>query len=335
MERPVLSILPLAFVLHAAASEPGSFQRSLAVTGPVSLDISSGPGGVVVTTGTSKAVVVHAVIRAAFGRADLGLAEANIKALEQDPPVEQSGNNIRIGYVKSDTILKGVSVTYEIQTPPEPQVHAVADAGGIRVTGVQGPVETINDAGRSEVDGVSGTLKMTTRSGGLFVRDAGSNVVLRNGSGGIQLEGASGSVEAETDSGRIEISGVSQSIHATTQSASIRLHDNAGAAKATNRSGSIESLSSSGALQAETVSGSISISQTSPAPVQAVSRSGAIHVELAAGKGYSLHLRSDKGKISAPGAEPQAKDQHALDTQIHGGGPLISVETRSSKIEVE
>lgn len=330
----LLLALPIAFIATASASEPGSFQRSLAVNGPVSLDISSGPGGITISPGTSRAVVVHAVIRAAFGRADLGLAEANIKTLEANPPVEQIGNSIRIGYVHNEAVLKGVSITYDIQTPPDTQVRAVADAGGIRVSGIAGPVETVNEAGRSEVENVRGTIRMTTRSGAIFVRNAGSEVILRNESGGIQLEGASGPVEAETKSGRIEISGASQRIHAATQSASIRLRNNAGAATATNHSGSIESLTGSGALQAETVSGSIRVSQTSPAAVHAVSRSGAIQVELAPGKGYDLHLRSEKGRISAFSA-PQRKDQHSLEMPINGGGPVVSIETNSSKIEVQ
>ena len=66
--------LPLLLTASAFASEPGTFDRTLAVSGPVSIDISSGPGGVTVTAGTSRAVEVHAVIRAAFGRADGSVA---------------------------------------------------------------------------------------------------------------------------------------------------------------------------------------------------------------------------------------------------------------------
>ena len=184
--------------------------------------------------------------------------------------------------------------------------------------------------------GVRGTVTMTTRSGGLFVRNAGSNVSLRNESGGIQLEDASGPVQAETTSGRIELSGVSGEVHATTQSASIRLHNITGAVVARNHSGSIENLGSAGAISAETASGSIRISQTSAAPVHVLSRSGAVSIELAPTRGYDLNMRSEKGKISAPPAiiSSQASDQHTLLTQIRGGGPIVDVETRSSKIEL-
>jgi len=318
----------------AMASEPGKFVRTLNVTGPVSLDISSGPGGVAITTGTSRTVVVHAVIRAAFGRADLGLAEANIQALEQNPPVEQNGNTIRVGYVMNEAILKGVSVTYEIQTPQDTQVQASADAGGIHIDDVQGPVELKNDAGFSEVTNVKGTVRMTTRAGTIMVRNAGSSTSLRNDSGGIQLDGANGPVDAETKNGRIELSNVSGKVNATTQSASIRLHNISGDVVARNHSGSIESFASGGAVQAETDSGSIRISQTSPAPIHAISGTGAIRVGLADGEGYNLNLRSEKGKISGRNLA-KVKDQHTLNTQISGGGPIVNIETRSSKIEVE
>jgi DUF4097 and DUF4098 domain-containing protein YvlB len=326
--------LPLVFASTVSASEPGKFERTLDVSGPVRLDVSSGPGGVTITSGASHTVVVRAIIRAAFGRADLGLAEANIQALQQNPPVEQNGNTIRVGYVKNEALLKGVSVTYEIQTPQDTKVRASADAGGIHISGIEGPVEVTNDAGMSAISDVKGSIKMTTRAGGIEVKNAGSDAFLRNDSGGILLDGARGLVDADTKNGRIELSNVSGKVHVVTQSASIRLHDISGEVIATNHSGSIQSLSSSGAIQAETASGSIRISQTAAAPIHAVSISGAIRVGLAVDKGYNLNLHSEKGKISGRDV-PHAKDQHTLNTQILGGGPVVFAETRSSKIEIE
>ncbi len=330
-----LFAIPLIFATVALGSEPGRFERTLNVTGPVTLNVSSGPGGVTVSVGPSHSVTVRAVIRAAFGRADLGLAEANIQTLEQNPPIEQSGNTIRIGYVKNESLLEGVSVTYDIQTPRDTQVQASADAGALHIMSVQGPVETHNDAGMSDVVDVAGALQMTTRSGGIMVRNAGSTALLHNESGGVQLDGAKGAVMVDTRSGRIELANVSGQVSATTQSASIRLHDISGDAVATNHSGSIENLASSGATRASTESGSIRISQVSSAAVHAVSGSGAIRIELAPGKGYNLSLHSEKGKISAHGIAIPGKDQRNLTISVSGGGSLIEVQTRSSKIEID
>jgi DUF4097 and DUF4098 domain-containing protein YvlB len=328
---------PLLLAGAALASEPGKFDRTLAVTGPVNLDIQSGPGGINISVGTAESFVVHAVIRSTFGRVDLGSAEANIRALEQDPPVEQAGNTIRIGYVKDQALLRGVSVTYEVETPRASRVHATADAGGIRIVGVEGPVETVNEAGHSEVSGVRGGLRMTARAGGIVVRDAGAEVFVRNQSGGIEVQGVGGGVDAETTSGRIAISGVAGDVHADTHSASIRLDGVKGAVRAQNQSGSIEAFGSGGAVHAETASGSIRISQASAAPIRALSGSGAIHVELANGAGYMLDAQSVKGKISGRATEsfPKVKDQRTLKGQIGLGGPLVDLDTRSSKIEID
>jgi len=116
----------------ALASEPKTFDRTLAVSGRVTLDILSGPGGINITSDSALSVVVYAVIRSVFGRADLGVAEGNILARQQNPPIEQNGNAIRIAYVKNEGMLKGVTVSYDNQTPRRTQVHAFADAGGIR-----------------------------------------------------------------------------------------------------------------------------------------------------------------------------------------------------------
>src|SRR5664279_4886197 len=84
----------------ALASEPGVFDRTLSVSGSVELDVRSNPGGIVITACSAKSVRVHAVIKPIYGEYDLGLAEANIRSLERDPPIEQVGNRIRIGYVR-------------------------------------------------------------------------------------------------------------------------------------------------------------------------------------------------------------------------------------------
>jgi hypothetical protein len=333
----LVAAAPLIVNAYALASEPATIDRTLPVTGAVTLEIQSGPGGIHITTGSASTVVVHAVIRSIFGRADLGLAEANILALQQNPPIEQHGNTIRIGYVKSEAMLKGLSVTYDIETPRDTQVHASADAGGIRITGVKGPVETVNSAGYSDVSDVEGAVKMTARAGGIVLRNAGDQVFVRNESGGIQMHGVHGSVDAVTSSGRIEISGVKGDVQSTTRSASIRIDDVKGAVDAHNSSGSIEAFQLTGSVRAETESGSIRISQASPAPIRALTGSGAIHVELASGGGYNLDAQTEKGKISgsALGGFAKTKEhERILKGQIGAGGPLVDLDTRSSKIEI-
>jgi DUF4097 and DUF4098 domain-containing protein YvlB len=239
----------------------------------VSLDVQSDPGGVYISTGTSPNVVIHAIVRPLYGRLDLDIAEANIRALEKDPPIEQVGNQIRIGYVKDPARLRAVTIRYEIATPRATQVHVQTESGGISIDGIAGPAVTLTSSGRTEITHVADTVKVTGHSGSVIVRDAGADVSVRSGSGSLQLSGIRGTLDCETTSGRIEISDVSGDMRAATHSASIRINQAKGSVVALNTSGSVESLQVSGPVRAETTSGAIRISQLRPAPIRALTRS--------------------------------------------------------------
>src|SRR5664279_1085378 len=187
----------------ALASESGTFDRTLSVSGPVDLDVRSDPGGIIITAGSVSSVRVHAVIKPLYGRFDLGLAEANIRALERNPPIEQVGNRIRIGYVQDPASLRGITMRLEIETPRATQAHAHTQSGGIRIDGINGPAETETLSGRTEISNVVTEAKAAGHSGAIVIRSAG-NVSVRNQSGGIQLLGIHGTVETETTSGRTE-----------------------------------------------------------------------------------------------------------------------------------
>ena len=328
--------LPL-FAIAAHASEPGTFDRTLNVSGPVTLDVRSDPGGVYITTGSSSHVVVHAIVKPLYGRLDLGLAEANILTLIQNPPIEQTGNTIRIGYPADTSILRAVTIRYEIETPQATQLQVTTESGGIRVDGIAGPARTSTASGRTELSNIQSDANVTSHSGAVIVRNTGGNVVARNESGGIELSAIKGSVDATTTSGRTQVSDVAGDVRSSVRSGSIRIENAKGAVDAHNTSGSIDAHQLGGSVKAETTSGAIRISQLTPAPIRALTGSGAIRVELASGGGYLLDALSNSGKVSgkALDAFPRTKDQHSLKGQIGTGGPLVDLDTRSSKIEID
>src|SRR5215470_1344985 len=100
-------LLGLAAVpLHA--SETGTFDRTLQVSGPVNLDVTSGSGNITVHAGSSGSVTVHATIRARDSWSGLS-AQEKIKRLQANPPVEQRGNDIRIGRIEDRELQQNVS----------------------------------------------------------------------------------------------------------------------------------------------------------------------------------------------------------------------------------
>jgi len=318
------------------ASEPGTFDRTLAVSGPVRLDVRSDRGGVIVTAGPATSMRIHAVIKPLYGKFDLDIAEANIRALEKDPPIEQVGNQIRVGYVKDPALLRGVTIRFEIEAPPATAVRARTESGGIRLDGINGPIETETSSGKTEISNVAGPAKVVGHSGAVIIRDAGNRVTVRNQSGGLDLIRIRGALDAATTSGRTEIRDVSGDIRSTTESGSILIDDAKAAVFALNRSGSIDATRLRGAITAETSSGAIRISQISPAPIRAFAKSGAIKVELARESGYQLDARSNSGRIAGPatGMVDRTGDAHSLQAKLGAGGPLVDLDTHSSRIEI-
>ena len=320
----------------ALASEPGVFDRTLSVSGSVELDVRSDLGGIVITAGSAKSVRVRAVIKSLYGEYDLGLAEANIRALERNPPIEQVGNRIRIGYVRDPALLKGITMRLEIETPRTCLAHAYTESGGIRIDGIDGPVETVTSSGRTEINNVAAKIDAVGHSGAIVIRGAGGQVSLRNQSGGIQALGVHGAIDTEATSGRTEISGVEGELRSKSRSGGISIDNAKGSVVASNTSGRIDALQLAGSVHAETTSGAIRISQTRPAQIRAIADSGAITVELASRGGYTIDAQSDSGRVSGPvrGNPAAGPERHRLQAQVGAGGPLVDLDTHSSKIDV-
>ena len=214
-----------------SAQREGSFDRSLTVSGAVDLDVVTDSGGITVTPGGSGAVHIHAILKGQHTFFDSGDVERRIRELERNPPVEQNGNRIRIGYVHDRDLLKGVSMRLEIQTPRESKVRARADSGGIRVEGIQGPADCHTDSGGIDVRDIGSEVRAAADSGGIHIENVKGATYARVDSGGIEANGISGSIDAETDSGGIHLAQSSAApIRAKADSGgvSIRLASNAG-----------------------------------------------------------------------------------------------------------
>jgi hypothetical protein len=225
-----LLLITLASALYAADSE-GSFDKSLAVSGPVELDVKTDSGGITVRQGTSGTVRIHAYLKADHGWfGSSGDVEARIQELERHPPVEQSGNRVRVGYVLGRDLLKDISMRLEIETPADTQLRARADSGGIRVDGIHGPVDCKTDSGGVEVNDAASDVRAATDSGGIHAKDIAGSLFARADSGGIEAYRVSGSIDAQTDSGSVKLEQVNAApINAKAESGGVTVKLAAGA----------------------------------------------------------------------------------------------------------
>ena len=118
-------------------SVTGSFDRTLAVSGPVQLEVHNGSGLVEIRTGQDGQVRVHgnySVWGFAFEN-----ARADADDLASHPPIEQVGNAVQVGL--SGGRLHDARVDYTIYVPVETQARVTVGSGRMEIVGIQGPAE--------------------------------------------------------------------------------------------------------------------------------------------------------------------------------------------------
>ncbi len=303
----------------AAAFVEGSFERTLQVNGPVNLDVNTGSGNIDIRSGTSNQVQIIGRIKAAewFGGST---ARERVSRLEANPPILQSGNDLRIGHIDDPELRRNLSISYELVVPANTRLQSHTGSGNQNVSGLQGQVE------------------VGTGSGSLTISDIGDVVRADTGSGNIEIDRAKGSVRAKTGSGSIQASGIAGGFEGDTGSGNVTLEQTApGAVRVTTGSGSIELRGVRGSLEAQTGSGSLSAEGDPTGMWKLRTGSGGVRLRLASAASFDLEAHTSSGSISMN--QPITvqgvigrKDVHG---KVNGGGVPVNVETGSGSIEIE
>ena len=181
------ALLLVATTAVARAAAEGSFERTLKVTGPVELDVSTGSGHIDVRTGDSSTVRIRGTIRASSGgwRSSDDDAERKVRYLESNPPIEQSGNYVKIGHAEDRELMRNASISYDLVVPAETRLRSHTGSGSQSIAGLRGPV------------------KAGTGSGNLRIEDIGDELEAHTGSGNIEIRSVKGRLHAQTGSGPI------------------------------------------------------------------------------------------------------------------------------------
>lgn len=313
-------LLAAAAPTWAAAAE-GKFERTLQVTGPVELDVTTGSGNITVSPGEPGRVLVRGFIQA--GRDWLGVGrspEEKVRALEANPPILQNGNVIRIGAIEDRELRRNVSISYELVVPVETRLKSETGSGNQIVQGIRGPV------------------KADTGSGDLRLSNLGGDVDGDTGSGDIELNGIRGNVTADTGSGSIRALGIAGGFTADTGSGDVILEQTgAGEVKVDTGSGSVEIRGAAGSVWAETGSGNISAEGKPTSPWKLSTGSGNVRLRVAAAVGFDFHAKTGSGEIytESPITVQGALKRDDLRGKVRGGGVLVELETGSGNIRIE
>jgi DUF4097 and DUF4098 domain-containing protein YvlB len=297
--RTSLALITLLFlpVLVYASSE-GHFDRTLQVNGSVTLDVSTGSGDITVKTGSSNQVVVHGTVHSSnwiFGSDDA------VKKTESNPPIQQSGNGIRIGYNLPDDVKRHVSINYEITVPADTNLQAHSGSGNIDVNGVRSAVE------------------VQTGSGDIRARDLGKGLRAQTGSGNIRAESVAAPFNGQTGSGDIEAD--------LTGSGDVDIHTG---------SGTIRVHGIKGGLRAKTGSGNIEADGSVTGPWQLQSGSGNVRLAVGSGNGFNLDAHTSSGSLHSdlPITVQGSLNKNQIKGAVNGGGPGVEVNTSSGDIDI-
>jgi DUF4097 and DUF4098 domain-containing protein YvlB len=296
--------LSLAIVLVGAlpgfASVVGTFDRTFQVNGPVDLEVLSKSGDVTVRNGAAGTVSIHGKIHLGnswFG----GDRHADVQEIQNNPPVRQSGNSIRVDYINYNNI----SIDYEITVPEETAVRVHTGSGDQNVEGLKGHIDLESGSGDLTLARLTGDMRFQTGSGNVRGRELSGPARAKAGSGDIEIdETGAGDIDIRTGSGNITVKGINGGFHAEAGSGDIR------------GDGVPKNLWS-----IRTGSGNVSLRVPSDAAfdVDVSSSSGSVTM------GHPVQT-TVQGRV---------QERKSVVGKVRGGGPTISVHTGSGDVQVD
>jgi DUF4097 and DUF4098 domain-containing protein YvlB len=197
-----IALLTLA-ALPALSAETATFERNLSVNGRVELSVSTGSGYIHLTRGSDNQVHVYGKVHSNnWGDNN----DARVHEIAANPPIEQTGNIIRIGTHHEN--MHNISIDYEIQAPATSYLEAGSGSGDIKVDGVGNNAKLSTGSGSIHATGLQGGFTLNTGSGDIFADQTGEgDVKAQTGSGSIELREIHGGLKAGTGSGDIKIAG--------------------------------------------------------------------------------------------------------------------------------
>jgi DUF4097 and DUF4098 domain-containing protein YvlB len=320
--RHLLALLTvvLASATLAFGAAEGNFDRTLKVSGPADLEISTGSGHINVRTGPGGTVSIHAHVRVSENFLFSENSQAKLQRIIANPPIEQNGNIIKVGRIDDPDLRRNVAIDYDVTVPPETRLVSKTGSGDQKVDGIRGP------------------LVISTGSGTLKVANIGSEVRASTGSGDVDLDNINGAVVASTGSGRITANKVAGAFNGTTGSGDISVEQTApGNVTLGTGSGTVTAHNIKGSLSVGTGSGDVRADGELVGDWKVESGSGSVTLQLPGQASFDLYARSSSGRITVDNHELTLQgtiNRREVRGKVHGGGHSVDLRTGSGDILV-
>jgi DUF4097 and DUF4098 domain-containing protein YvlB len=191
-----------ASLARASDTARGRFERTLTVSGPVDVEVTTGSGSITVHVGEDNTVRIIGNISVRDRRALA--ADEKIRRLEANPPIEQNGNMIRIGRIADSELRRHVGIGYALTVPATTRLRANSGSGNIEAAGLRAAVDVHTGSGEIDIEQAASDVRASTGSGSIHASGLAGAVQASTGSGSIVVEGTLGGTwHLETGSGSI------------------------------------------------------------------------------------------------------------------------------------
>ncbi|MGI9104144.1 MAG: DUF4097 family beta strand repeat-containing protein [Terriglobales bacterium] len=322
----VVFALLLLCTLPLLAADEGDFDRTLNVTGPVELDVTTGSGHINVHPGNSGVVAIHGHVRAGeccsihlFGGG--GDPAQMVKQIIANPPIEQSGNVIRVGHFGQSQEHDNISISYDITVPPQTRLTSHTGSGRQEISGISGPAEITAGSGSLRISDIAGDVRAHTGSGRMELSNLGASVRAVAGSGTITGDrlGAGSAVQTSAQREGASSGAAGSDLSFQTGSGGIRVHD------------------LTGIVRAHAGSGSIDVEGRPTGDWSLGTGSGSVTLRLPAEAAFDLYARTGSGRITSdrPLTIQGNVSRRALRGKVGNGGVHLDVHTGSGSIRIQ
>jgi DUF4097 and DUF4098 domain-containing protein YvlB len=320
-------LLVVAFESLPASAETGSFERTLQVSGPVSLEVSTGSGNITVRTGGNGTVHIFAKIRAHDSWLGMSATE-KIHNLESNPPIDQQGNTIRVGdihgrqsgfwwWLGSDS--GNVSIDYDLTVPAATGLASHTGSGNQSLDGLQLSSSAEAGSGNVTAQNMVGDLRVITGSGDLKIDSVKGALHAKSGSGTIRATGVAGEVSASTGSGNVEVQQAAP-----------------GNVAIMTGSGGVTLSGVRGGLKIQTGNGEIHVAGEPKGDWHVGTGSGNIDLTLPSQASFNLDATTSSGSVELhrPLTVQGLVSRNHLQGKTGNGGALLDAHTASGNIEI-
>jgi DUF4097 and DUF4098 domain-containing protein YvlB len=294
-------VFVLATSLASFASVIGTFDRSFQVSGPVDLEVLTRSGDITIHNGAAGTVLIHAKIHSGnswFG----GDHKEDVQGLQNNPPIRQNGNSIRVDYVN----INNISIDYDIVVPENTALRSHTGSGDQKIEGLQGNIDLESGSGDLQLARLSGEMHFQTGSGNVKGHELAGPARIKAGSGDIDIdETAAGDVDIRTGSGNITVNGINGGFHAEAGSGDI------------HGKGLPKSM-----WNVRTGSGNVTLNVPGDAAFDVDISSSSGSVTMGHPVSTTVQGRIEETRKSVVG-------------KVRGGGPTISVHTGSGDVAVD